>query len=117
MRRRDLAVIVFTIAAVLSFCTVVVVREAQDRNGIKHAVQQIQDSRLRITRANCEDQNARNRNTVGELTTIFNAATKAAASPQQTLVLQQAQTSALLVINVLAPHQDCPALVARARTR
>lgn len=72
----------------------------------------IQAQRIEFIISGCQQQNRRHRRTVHELDVILRRAERA-APPIRRAQLRESRASTLLLIDALAPYQDCKALVGR----
>lgn len=74
----------------------------------------IQQQRRDSVRKTCQEQNERHKNTVKVFNGIFAKALKKATDPVQRAQLLSSRNANLLVINALAPHQNCDEVVRKA---
>ncbi|MBV9805228.1 MAG: hypothetical protein JO130_18665 [Solirubrobacterales bacterium] len=75
-----------------------------------YAIRDISFNRTQTIRRDCEDQNARNRNTVGELDLLSARNMRRATAVERRQVVAS-RSFAILLIDKLAPVQDCQSLV------
>lgn len=72
----------------------------------KQAAKEIQTQRVTNTLANCKDQNARHDHTIDALDKLIAMATKG-IPPAQAAEMKRGRASTILLIDALAPKQDC----------
>lgn len=79
------------------------------------AVNSIQAQRVSVTRSLCEAQNTRHRETIRALDGVLARASRGASRAKR-IEIYASRAPTILLINQLAPYQDCNALVRFATT-
>lgn len=74
----------------------------------------IQEQRRDAIRKNCEDQNRRHDRTLGRLAKAEKKAEKKAKTRKQKMKIRNGAEVSIGLIDTLAPHQNCKAVVRRA---
>jgi len=99
VRRYALSATVVLVAAAVALCVYTVIHQANDRAATILAA--------------CRDQNARHAATIDELNTLY-ARFERGASKTRLVQLRTSKGFTLLLVDRLAPQQDCQAVVSRA---
>lgn len=81
-------------------------------NSAKAQAHQIQVERKRTVNDLCVDQNLRHRDTIAELDKLLAAVVK--RDPSMARRMAESRKATVLLINALAPHQNCKQVVANA---
>lgn len=86
---------------------VAIIKALGAANDAKDNVAAIQDSRVALTRDTCEQQNSRHDNTIKRLNKLVNEI----HDPRQRRRAQANIAGTISLIDALAPHQNCTALI------
>lgn len=105
---RDVWLLAITIVALAG--TIVAVNGA---NEARDATREIQAQRIETIWSSCRQQNARHDGTIRELNVLLRASMRT-ADPARRQQLSASRASTVLLINQLAPKQDCAMIVKRA---
>lgn len=114
-RKSDRLVVACTAISVL--CAAVVAVFAATVLDTHSTTRQIQDERAASVLRSCQETNGRHDATIGALDELM-ARAGVGASYQRLVLLEQSRMSTVLLVNALAPKQDCKRLVSsRVRTK